>query len=156
MKVSKPYDERINLKTLAYRYKDKYYKCYSEERLYVPGYYEELEGFIKDEEKELVLKTNTVYEEKEEPKEEQKEEVQEEIKEEQEEIKELDSNEEQEVVKTLEKEENDNIIATNYKTSEERNDFNFIYTYIIIFIILALLLSLLIIITKKVKKSRMK
>ncbi len=31
-----------------YEYKDPMYKCYSKERIYVPGYYSSLDGFIRD------------------------------------------------------------------------------------------------------------
>ncbi len=45
------YNEDISFKTNLYRFKDTLYKCYSLERVYVPGFYKELDGFIKDEEK---------------------------------------------------------------------------------------------------------
>lgn len=47
--IDKMYKENINFKTILYRYKDTLYKCYSLEKLYAPGYYKELDGYIKDE-----------------------------------------------------------------------------------------------------------
>lgn len=43
------YYEKINIKTPIYKYKDKYYKCFTNKKIYVPGYYKELIGFTKDE-----------------------------------------------------------------------------------------------------------
>ncbi len=43
------YDEILYIQTAGYKYRDKYYKCYTPKKLYVPGYYKELDGFIKDE-----------------------------------------------------------------------------------------------------------
>jgi len=43
------YEENIDVKTSVYKYRDKYIKCYKEEKIYVPGYYSDLEGYIKDE-----------------------------------------------------------------------------------------------------------
>lgn len=54
------YNEDISFKTIVYRYRDIMYKCYDLERIYVPGYYKELDGFIKDEEKYRVVETQVV------------------------------------------------------------------------------------------------
>lgn len=43
-------DETYDINSIIYEYKDPMYKCYVKEKLYVPGYYIDLEGFIKDEE----------------------------------------------------------------------------------------------------------
>ena len=52
--------------TIIYKYKDILYKCYDLKRIYLPGYYKELEGFIKDEEKYKEVEVITVEENEEE------------------------------------------------------------------------------------------
>ena len=42
--------DNYDYKETLYEYKDPLYKCYTKERIYVPGYYESLEGFTKDSE----------------------------------------------------------------------------------------------------------
>ena len=54
LKDKTPTDRDIKIKTKVYNYKDPMYKCYSLKRIYVPGYYTEMEGFIKDNEKYVV------------------------------------------------------------------------------------------------------
>ena len=54
------YNEDISFNTIIYRYRDIMYKCYDLERIYVPGYYKELDGFIKDEEKYRIVETEVV------------------------------------------------------------------------------------------------
>lgn len=54
--------EPINISSKLYKYKDAMYKCYSLRRNYVPGYYTNLNGFTKDEEK-YKIEIITDYEE---------------------------------------------------------------------------------------------
>lgn len=53
--MEKMYNEDIDIKTILYKYKDTLYKCYSLERIYAPGYYKDLEEYIKDEEKFKII-----------------------------------------------------------------------------------------------------
>lgn len=46
--IDRIFDINFPLKTKVYQYKDIKYKCFNLERLYVPGYYKELDGFTKD------------------------------------------------------------------------------------------------------------
>lgn len=55
-------DVIFNLNT--YKYRDKLFKCFTKEKLYVPGYFADLEGFIKDEENYEIIKTETIPAEK--------------------------------------------------------------------------------------------
>ncbi len=56
-KVTDIYDYNPTLKTIAYKYKDKYTECYTPVRNYYPGYSKEapLDGYIKDEENYRVI-----------------------------------------------------------------------------------------------------
>ena len=56
---------RVNIAQVIYKYRDKMFKCYTLERVYVPGYFKTLRGFTKDSEKTQVVVTNTVEVEKE-------------------------------------------------------------------------------------------
>ena len=58
MEDKNPTDRYINIPSIVYKYKDPYYKCYSLDRVYAPGYYKELDEYIKDEEKHRVVITN--------------------------------------------------------------------------------------------------
>lgn len=49
IKYEDVYDKTIIIRTPAYKYRDKYFKCYKKEKLYIPGYFKNLGGFIKDE-----------------------------------------------------------------------------------------------------------
>lgn len=49
------FNDDITFNNIVYRYKDTLYKCYSYERIYAPGYYKDLEGYIKDEEKYRII-----------------------------------------------------------------------------------------------------
>ena len=65
LKNKTPSDEKISINTISYTYIDPMYKCYSLKRVYLPGYYEEAEGFIKDEESYIVEKIEDKIEENE-------------------------------------------------------------------------------------------
>lgn len=43
------FNDDITFNSLVYKYKDRMYKCYTYEKIYAPGYYKELDGYIKDE-----------------------------------------------------------------------------------------------------------
>lgn len=134
-------DVEINLN--LYKYRDKLYKCFTKEKLYVPGFYSNLEGFIKDEENYEITKT---------------------------EIKELENPKYNNIFKTpvnskLEAEEQNNDDDPNTTISEDeplaiitkkdnkKNSSNDKYLYIILLILL-ICLAVLVTFTKFVKKSR--
>lgn len=57
-------NEDLAIKINTYKYRDKLYKCFTKEKLYVPGYFTDLDGFIKDEENYEIVKTETIPVEK--------------------------------------------------------------------------------------------
>ncbi len=146
-------NENYHLNALKYRYKDKYYKCYTNEKVYVPGYFENLEGFIKDEDKFRITKTNTVKEELvkttfvEEPKEDEVNELEDELTED------LTDNFPL-VEEEPEEETKDKIAMVETKSTNKEN--NKVLTYISIFLTLSLIITVFLIIIKKVKNCRAK
>jgi len=54
------YNEPISIKTQEYKYRDKYYKCYSEKKAYIDGYFDNLDGFIKDENDFILEKISNI------------------------------------------------------------------------------------------------
>ena len=58
MEDKNPTDRYINIPSIVYKYKDPYYKCYSFDRVYAPGYYKELDAYTKDEDKYRVIVNN--------------------------------------------------------------------------------------------------
>lgn len=49
IKLNEFYKDPLIVRTISYKYRDKYYKCFQKNKLFVPGYYKNLSGFIKDE-----------------------------------------------------------------------------------------------------------
>lgn len=127
--------EDIIVKTKLYKYRDKLYKCYTNEKVYVPGYYNELEGFIKDEENYEIIKTETILEEKQDdyifkiP---------------------VNSKLENEETENKELEENNQLAVVSKEETEKSSDI----TLYIVLLILLISLTIIITIAKFVKKRR--
>lgn len=50
------YNDLLNFNTKVYKYRDKLYKCFTESKQYLPGYHEDMPGFIKDESDYIFIK----------------------------------------------------------------------------------------------------
>ncbi len=143
----------LDIYAMTYRYKDKYYKCYNQERVYVPGYYENLEGFIKDEDKYRITKTNEEIKEVVKTIEAKNENQDKETLEEEEELKELEETEtNEEETNIIEETEEHRPIALLTETTETKK-INKPLVFTLIFLSLSLILTVILLI---VKKCRMK
>lgn len=132
------YNEDISFNTIIYRYRDIMYKCYDLERIYVPGYYKELDGFIKDEEKYRIVETEVV-------------EIPVEIYNVDEEVNTLDNAVQDEHKESILEPSNTTIAMVDDKIEETSDNY-----YILIALLIIVLIVGTFLIIKNIKKSRTK